>query len=122
MSFNVFNLSELQSVFRGVFDNYEEHLASLDKIIDNAGRAVYYRNRWLFRKVAYLNYKEKYDAAQKTIDDNFFVPELSKMRIDSQIFHGQIEEAIESLDRAIECTEENSEILFSHLIVMRRNK
>ena len=42
MSFNVFNLSELQSVFRGVFDNYEEHLASLDKIIDNAGRAIHY--------------------------------------------------------------------------------
>ena len=36
MSFNVFNLSELQSVFRGVFDNYEEHLASLDERIDNA--------------------------------------------------------------------------------------
>lgn len=29
--------------------------------------------------------------------------------------------AIESLDRAIECAEENNEILFSHLIVMRRN-
>ena len=95
------DLSELQSVLEGVFDNFDDHLASLDKIIDNAGRAVYYRNRWLFRKVAYLNYKEKYDAAQKTIDDNFFVPELSKMRIDSQIFHGQIEDAIESLDRAI---------------------
>ena len=102
------DLSELQSVLEGVFDNFDEHLASLDKIIDNAGRAVYYRNRWLFRKVAYLNYKEKYDAAQKTIDDNFFVPELSKMRIDSQIFHGQIEEAIESLDRAIACTEDYS--------------
>lgn len=96
------DLSELQSVLEGVFDNFDDHLASLDKIIDNAGRAVYYRNRWLFRKVAYLNYKEKYDVAQKTIDDNFFVPELSKMRIDSQIFHGQIEEAIESLDRAID--------------------
>ena len=29
--------------------------------------------------------------------------------------------AIESLDRAIECAEENSAILFFHLIVMRRN-
>ena len=108
------DLSELQSVLEGVFDNFDEHLASLDKIIDNAGRAVYYRNRWLFRKVAYLNYKEKYDAAQKTIDDNFFVPELSKMRIDSQIFHGQIEEAIESLDRAIECTEDSSYVHSCH--------
>lgn len=108
------DLSELQSVLEGVFDNFDDHLASLDKIIDNAGRAVYYRNRWLFRKVAYLNYKEKYDAAQKTIDDNFFVPELSKMRIDSQIFHGQIEEAIESLDRAIECTEDSSYVHSCH--------
>ena len=108
------DLSELQSVLEGVFDNFDEHLASLDKIIDNAGRAVYYRNRWLFRKVAYLNYKEKYDAVQKTIDDNFFVPELSKMRIDSQVFHGQIEEAIESLDRAIECTEDSSYVHSCH--------
>ena len=108
------DLSELQSVLKGVFDNFDEHLASLDKIIDNAGRSVYYRNRWLFRKVAYLNYKEKYDAAQKTIDDNFFVPELSKMRIDSQVFHGQIEEAIESLDRAIECTEDSSYVHSCH--------
>lgn len=108
------DLSELQSVLEGVFDNFDEHLASLDKIIDNAGQAVYYRNRWLFRKVAYLNYKEKYDAAQKTIDDNFFVPELSKMRIDSQVFHGQIEEAIESLDRAIECTEDSSYVHSCH--------
>lgn len=61
------DLSELQSVLEGVFDNFDNHLASLDKIIDNAGRAVYYRNRWLFRKVAYLNYKEKYDAARKTL-------------------------------------------------------
>ena len=61
------DLSELQSVLEGVFDNFDDHLASLDKIIDNAGRAVYYRNRWLFRKVAYLNYKEKYDAARKTL-------------------------------------------------------
>ena len=104
----------MQSVLHSVFDSYDEHVASLDKIIDNAGRAVYYRNRWLFRKVAYLNYKEKYDAAQKTIDDNFFVPELSKMRIDSQIFHGQIEEAIESLDRAIECTEDSSYVHSCH--------
>lgn len=108
------DLSELQSVLEGVFDNFDEHLASLDKIIDNAGRSVYYRNRWLLRKVAYLNYKEKYDAAQKTIDDNFFVPELSKMRIDSQIFHGQIENAIESLDRAIECTEDSSYVHSCH--------
>ena len=108
------DLSELQSVLEGVFDNFDEHLASLDKMIDNAGRAVYYRNRWLFRKVAYLNYKEKYDAAQKTIDDNFFVPELSKMRIDSQIFHGQIEDAIESLDRAIKCTEDSSYVHSCH--------
>lgn len=108
------DLSELQSVLEGVFDNFDEHLASLDNIIDNAGRAVYYRNRWLFRKVAYLNYKEKYDAARKTIDDNFFVPELSKMRIDSQIFHGQIEEAIESLDRAIACTEDSSYVHSCH--------
>lgn len=108
------DLSELQSVLEGVFDNFDEHLASLDKIIDNAGRAVYYRNRWLFRKVAYLNYKEKYDAARKTIDDNFFVPELSKMRIDSQVFHGQIEEAIESLDRAIACTEDSSYVHSCH--------
>ena len=108
------DLSELQSVLEGVFDNFDEHLASLDKIIDNAGRSAYYRNRWLFRKVAYLNYKEKYDAAQKTIDDNFFVPELSKMRIDSQIFHGQIEDAIESLDRAIECTEDSSYVHCCH--------
>ena len=108
------DLSELQSVLEGVFDNFDDHLASLDKIIDNAGRAVYYRNRWLLRKVAYLNYKEKYDAAQKTIDDNFFVPELSKMRIDSQIFHGKIEEAIESLDRAIECTEDSSYVHSCH--------
>ena len=108
------DLSELQSVLEGVFDNFDDHLASLDKIIDNAGRSVYYRNRWLFRKVAYLNYKEKYDAAQKTIDDNFFVPELSKMRIDSQVFHGQIEEAIESLDRAIECTEDSSYVHNCH--------
>ena len=108
------DLSELQSVLEGVFDNFDEHLASLDKIIDNAGRSVYYRNRWLLRKVAYLNYKEKYDAAQKTIDDNFFVPELSKMRIDSQIFHGQIEDAIESLDRAIECTEDSSYVHSCH--------
>lgn len=108
------DLSELQSVLEGVFDNFDDHLASLDKIIDNAGRAVYYRNRWLFRKVAYLNYKEKYDAARKTIDDNFFVPELSKMRIDSQIFHGQIEEAIESLDRAIACTEDSSYVHSCH--------
>lgn len=108
------DLSELQSVLEGVFDNFDEHLASLDKIIDNAGRSVYYRNRWLFRKIAYLNYKEKYDAAQKTIDDNFFVPELSKMRIDSQIFHGQIEDAIESLDRAIECTEDSSYVHSCH--------
>ena len=108
------DLSELQSVLEGVFDNFDDHLASLDKIIDNAGRAVYYRNRWLFRKVAYLNYKEKYDAAQKTIDDNFFVPELSKMRIDSQIFHGQIEDAIESLDRAIKCTEDSSYVHSCH--------
>lgn len=108
------DLSELQSVLEGVFDNFDEHLASLDKIIDNAGRSVYYRNRWLFRRVAYLNYKEKYDAAQKTIDDNFFVPELSKMRIDAQIFHGQIEDAIESLDRAIECTEDSSYVHSCH--------
>ncbi len=108
------DLSELQSVLEGVFDNFDEHLASLDKIIDNAGQSVYYRNRWLLRKVAYLNYKEKYDAAQKTIDDNFFVPELSKMRIDSQIFHGQIEEAIESLDRAIKCTEDSSYVHSCH--------
>lgn len=108
------DLSELQSVLEGVFDNFDEHLASLDKIIDNAGRSVYYRNRWLLRKVAYLNYKEKYDAAQKTIDDNFFVPELSKMRIDAQIFHGQIEDAIESLDKAIECTEDSSYVHSCH--------
>ena len=108
------DLSELQSVLEGVFDNFDEHLASLDKIIDNAGLSVYYRNRWLLRKVAYLNYKEKYDAAQKTIDDNFFVPELSKMRIDAQIFHGQIEDAIESLDRAIECTEDSSYVHSCH--------
>lgn len=108
------DLSELQSVLDGVFDSFDEHLASLDKIIDNAGRAVYYRNRWVFRKVAYLNYKEKYDAAQKTIDDNFFVPELSKMRIDSQIFHGKIEQAIESLDRAIACTEDSSYVHSCH--------
>ena len=108
------DLSELQSVLDGVFDSFDEHLASLDERIDNAGRAVDYRNRWLFRKVAYLNYKEKYDAAQKTIDDNFFVPELSKMRIDTQIFHGQIEEAIESLDRAIACTEDSSYVHSCH--------
>ena len=108
------DLSELQSVLEGVFDNFDDHLASIDKIIDNAGRAVYYRNRWLFRKVAYLNYKEKYDAARKTIDNNFFVPELSKMRIDSQVFHGQIEEAIESLDRAIACTEDSSYVHSCH--------
>lgn len=36
MSFNVFNLSELQSVLHSVFDSYDEHVASLDKIIDNA--------------------------------------------------------------------------------------
>lgn len=52
--------------------------------------------------------------AQKTIDDNFFVPELSKMRIDSQIVHGQIKEAIESLDRAISCTEDQSYIYNCH--------
>ena len=108
------DLSELQSVLDGVFDSFDEHLASLDERIDNAGRAVDYRNRWLFRKVAYLNYKEKYDVAQKTIDDNFFVPELSKMRIDFQIFHGQIEEAIESLDRAIACTEDSSYVHSCH--------
>ena len=108
------DLSELQSVLDGVFDSFDEHLASLDERIDNAGRAVDYRNRWLFRKVAYLNYKEKYDAAQKTIDDNFFVPELSKMRIDTQIFHGQIEEAIESLDRAIAYTEDSSYVHNCH--------
>lgn len=108
------DLSELQSVLDGVFDSFDEHLASLDERIDNAGRAVDYRNRWLFRKVAYLNYKEKYDAAQKTIDDNFFVPELSKMRIDTQIFHGQIEEAIESLNRAIACTEDSSYVHNCH--------
>ena len=34
------DLSELQSVLEGVFDNFDDHLASLDKIIDNAGRAV----------------------------------------------------------------------------------
>lgn len=110
----VADLSELQSVLRGVFDDFDEHLASLDKRIDNAGRAVHYKNRWLFRKVAYLNYKEKYDVAQEIIDDNFFVPELSKMRIDSQVFRGQIEEAIESLDRAIVCTKDSSYVHKCH--------
>ena len=42
MPFNVFNLSELQSVLHSVFDSYDGHLASLDKIIDNAGRAIHY--------------------------------------------------------------------------------
>ena len=108
------DLSELISVLEGVFDSFDEHLASLDERIDNAGRAIYYRNRWLFRKASYLLYKGKYDMAQKTIDDNFFVPELSKMRIDSQVFHGQIKEAIESLDRAISCTESSSYIHNCH--------
>ena len=36
------------------------------------------------------------------------------MQIDSQIFHGQIEEAIESLDRAIECTEDSSYVHSCH--------
>ena len=36
------DLSELQSVLEGVFENFDEHLASLDKIIDNAGRAIHY--------------------------------------------------------------------------------
>lgn len=36
------------------------------------------------------------------------------MRIDTQIFHGQIEEAIESLDRAIACTEDSSYVLNCH--------
>lgn len=108
------DLSELISVLEGVFDSFDKHLASLDERIDNAGQAIYYRNRWLFRKVSYLLYKEKYDMAQKTIDDNFFVPELSKMRIDSQIVHGQIKEAIESLDRAISCTEDHSYVYNCH--------
>lgn len=48
------DLSELISVLEGVFDSFDKHLASLDERIDNAGQAIYYRNRWLFRKVSYL--------------------------------------------------------------------
>lgn len=108
------DLDEVKSVLDGVFDDFDKHLASLDERIENAGRCIYYRNRWLLRKVLYLIYKEKYDAAEKTIDDNFSVPELSKLRIDSQVFHGKIEDAIASLDRAILCTEDSSYVSKCH--------
>lgn len=108
------DLDEIQSVLDGVFDDFDKHIASLNERIDNAGRCVHYRNRWLLRKVLYLNYKEKYNTAEKVIDDNFNVPELSKLRIDSQVFNGQIEEAVASLDRAILCTEESSYVNDCH--------
>lgn len=100
------DLDELQSVMDGVFDDFNEHLASLDRRIEKAGRSVDERNRWLKRKVAYLYFKGKGDVAEEVIDNYFFVPELSKMRIDSQVFQGHIEDAIVSLDRAIECSDD----------------
>lgn len=100
------NLDELQSVIDGVFDDFEEHLASLDARIANAGRCEHYKNQWLLRKVSYLYFKEENAAAEKVIDENFSIPELSRLRIDTQIFHGKIEDAIDSLKRAILCTED----------------
>lgn len=108
------DLDEVKSVLDGVFDDFDKHLASLDERIVNAGRCIHYRNRWLRRKVLYLIYKEEYEAAEKAIDDNFSVPELSKLRIDSQVFHGKIEDAIASLDRAIFCTEDSSYVSKCH--------
>ena len=105
-SYCMTDLEELQSVLDGVFDDFHKHLADLDERIAHAGKAVGYRNRWLYRKVAYLSFKGEKEMAEKEIDTHFDVPELSRLRIDKQVFDGHYEDAVRSLDKAIDCTED----------------
>lgn len=106
----------LLCVLEGETKSKEEHLKILDEKIAST-RSSYDRNKWIMRKSSYLQRKGTESETEAMTEANFGVPEISKRIIDKQIKQGKIDDALESIGKALECTpyDEYSYIRECHL-------